>query len=297
MAYFEEALARDSTYALAWAGLAEALSRIAPYQGAVPDTLLPIARDAVERALALDPDLAEAHVVLGRLHLYRREGPQALRAFERAVELRPGDASAHAALAILHLLTGRPDEALERAERAVALDPLSGETQLALVWASLADRDWERALAATRRLYEFQSPHDSPGGLEAHALYHLRREDELRVLGKFGELPPDRRPYLAALAAREGHTAPAETMLSNLEPEEAPLTVALLAAVLGREDLAHAGLEQAALGDHRLLPGMVIFVRYLFPEELATVRAEPRYRRLLREIDRLWGVAAWDGLR
>lgn len=293
-AYFGEALERDSAYALAWAGLADALSRIAPYPAADPDTLLPVARRAVERALALDPELAEAYVVLGRLHLYRREGARARAAFERAVELRPGDASAHASLATLHLLTGRPGEAMEHAERAVALDPLSGETQLALLWTRLAHREWERALAAARRFYEFQSPHDSPRGLEAHALYHLRRVDELRVLGTSASLPPDRRPYLAALAARAGDTGPAEAILAGLEPEEAPLTVALLAAVLGREELAHAGLEQAALGDHRLLPGMLIFVRYLYPEELATVRAQPRYRRLLRDVEREWGMAA-DG--
>lgn len=82
--------ARDSGYALAWSGLADAKRLLVFYGHAPADSMIPRAWEAARRALELDPNLAEAHASMGILHRsYRRNGPPALRHLERAVELKP----------------------------------------------------------------------------------------------------------------------------------------------------------------------------------------------------------------
>jgi TolB-like protein len=123
--YFDEAIRRDPSFALAYAGLSDAYGLL----GGVPDRAESNARAkaAAERALALDDTLAEAHTSLAA-HLHRNElrPAAAERQFRRAIELNPGYATAHQWYAILLAEEGREQEAAGHAQRAVTLDPLSG---------------------------------------------------------------------------------------------------------------------------------------------------------------------------
>ncbi|HSL71485.1 MAG TPA: hypothetical protein VK864_14655, partial [Longimicrobiales bacterium] len=131
VAHFEAAIARDSSFALAWSGLADALDaltyRSIPDQGRIPE-----AKNAALRAILLEPEMAEGWASLGVLVLdFDRDWKVGELALRRAIELRPGYAFAHRGLADLLGLTGRIDEAHVHARQAAQLDPLAGFTLMA----------------------------------------------------------------------------------------------------------------------------------------------------------------------
>src|SRR6266446_2611477 len=124
--YFEQAIELDSSYALAWVGLSRARFRQAD-RGSVP--LIEgrrQAREAVQQALALDPNLAEAHASIGQ---FKREADWdwtgANASLQRALELDPGNSAVLNLAAGLADSFGRFEEAVELLRRAIALDPLN----------------------------------------------------------------------------------------------------------------------------------------------------------------------------
>ncbi|MGD8319442.1 MAG: protein kinase [Gemmatimonadota bacterium] len=155
IAYFNEAIARDSTYARAWAGLADAWLVLPFYADTIPSSeAIPRARSAAERALALDPDLAEAHTSLAYAHtVYDWDWAAAERDFRKAIELDPQYPTAHKWYSDMLFAVGRLDEALAEAKRAAELDPRSpnartivGVRKWALGRNDEARADFERAL-------------------------------------------------------------------------------------------------------------------------------------------------------
>jgi len=136
--YYERATKLDPSYALAWAGL----SRVRKWQAV--RALIPkeegfrLAREAVERALALNPSLAEAHIQMGRIKQqvdFDWTGADA--STKRAVELDPGNPESLWAAASSTAILGRFDEALPLNRRAVHLDPLNASS-----WAGLAETEF-----------------------------------------------------------------------------------------------------------------------------------------------------------
>jgi len=124
--FFEQAIAQDSMYAEAWAGLADAYV-ILPFYSFVPTReVVPKAEAAAQRALALNPRLGPAHAALAyALMAYDWQWARADSEFRLAVAQSPGDATAHKWYTDLLLITGRRDEALREVRRALELDPLS----------------------------------------------------------------------------------------------------------------------------------------------------------------------------
>jgi TolB-like protein/Tfp pilus assembly protein PilF len=127
IAFYEQAVARDPNYALAYAGLAEAYVLLPYYTGARRHDTVPKAREAISTALRLDPNLAEAHTANGKfLYGYEMDIIGALREHQRAIELKPNDATAHHWLGNDVLVAlGRFEEAITEGKRAIELDPLS----------------------------------------------------------------------------------------------------------------------------------------------------------------------------
>ena len=126
VSYFEQAIQLDSSYALARVGLSRALFRQAD-RGSVPlKEGRRLAGEAVQRALALDPNLAEAHAGIGQI---KREADWdwtgANASLRRALELDPGNSAVLNLAAGLALSLGRFEEAVELDRRAIALDPLN----------------------------------------------------------------------------------------------------------------------------------------------------------------------------
>ena len=127
IAFFEQAIAHDPNYALAYAGLAQAYILVPFYADANRFDAYSKAKDAALKALRLDPNLAEAHAALGKVLFFSEiDLAGAMREYKRAIELQPNDATAHHwfgndSLAAL----GRFEEAIAEGKRSVELDPLS----------------------------------------------------------------------------------------------------------------------------------------------------------------------------
>lgn len=120
-----DAVENDPTSALAWAGLAYAYAELGhspfPEKGAYPR-----AKAAADRAIELDPDLAEAHLAVAMYKIYYEwDFAGGEDAFQRAIEINPNLVAAHYHLAWLMELYGRDDEALRMGELTIVLDPLS----------------------------------------------------------------------------------------------------------------------------------------------------------------------------
>jgi TolB-like protein/Tfp pilus assembly protein PilF len=122
---FRKAIAHDSTFALAWDGLADALILQTYYAGPRKNARLADAEQAVTRALKLEPNLAEGWATAGVIAYQRLELERAEQMLRRAIALNPNYAPAHHWLSMTLTDLGRRREALAMAESAVMLDPLS----------------------------------------------------------------------------------------------------------------------------------------------------------------------------
>ncbi len=126
--FFEQAIHDDPSYAEAYAGLAQATAILgqAPNDGIPPREAKPKARDFAQRALQLNPRLAEAHAILGNMAMsYDWDLPTAERELRRAIELNANDPTAHEWYCHLLIVEGRNAEALTEARQALDLDPVN----------------------------------------------------------------------------------------------------------------------------------------------------------------------------
>jgi TolB-like protein/DNA-binding winged helix-turn-helix (wHTH) protein/Tfp pilus assembly protein PilF len=136
--YFERATQIDPSYALAWVGLSRALSWQVNI-GLIPsDEGHRRAREAVERALALNPNLAQAHTQMGRIkQQVDLDWAGASASFQRAVALDPGNPEVVSMSAFSADILGHLEEALSLRRRAVDLDPLNADS-----WEQLAETEF-----------------------------------------------------------------------------------------------------------------------------------------------------------
>ena len=130
---FQAAVEEDPAFAFAYAGLAETYA-ILPEMGGPPfGEILPLAREAVEMALSLDPDLAEAHTASGYINtVFRWDREAGERDYLRAMELNPDYGTAHQWYAELLGASGRMDQAFREARIAVELDPRSPASNMVM---------------------------------------------------------------------------------------------------------------------------------------------------------------------
>jgi len=129
--YFDEAIKRDSDFAPAYVGLATAYRRLGSVLVGVPSSeTRPKVISAAQKALQLDPELAEAHARLADIYQQLFRWSDAEAEYKRALELKPNDAATHLAFAIWLACQGRTEEAIAWSRRARELDPLgtSGNT-------------------------------------------------------------------------------------------------------------------------------------------------------------------------
>jgi tetratricopeptide (TPR) repeat protein len=123
--FFNQAIERDSHYALAYVGLADCYVLLPPYGKTPVREVLPKAKEAVSRALEIDDTLAEAHTSLASVKEYEGAAADAEREYKRAIELSPNYPTAHLWYHVFLRYRGRLDEAEAEIRQAKELDPLS----------------------------------------------------------------------------------------------------------------------------------------------------------------------------
>jgi len=198
--YFNQAIATDPNYALAYSGLAEAYVLLPGYAGGTPQECNPKAKAAAKRALELDDTLAEAHTALGEAFFYDFDFSQSIKEFQRAIELNANYATAHHWYTDPLTALGRYDDAIAEMKQALKLDPLSLIINTTLGNTYYYARRYDEAVEQLRTTIEmdpgFYSAHESlgqalelKGALEAAiAEYQKARalNDDPFVLGLLG---------------------------------------------------------------------------------------------------------------
>jgi DNA-binding winged helix-turn-helix (wHTH) protein/tetratricopeptide (TPR) repeat protein len=221
VACFREAIALDPDYALAHCGLADCSVLLPLYGSVAPQEAFPQAMAAAERALDLDPLLAEAHTSLAYARFfYGWDWAAAERGFARALELNPGYATAHHWRSFLLAALGRHAEAVAEAERALELDPLSLVISTDLGLILHFGRETRTAIEQFRRTLEldpqFAYAHFGLG----HAwLQAGRLADAVAEHRRAAELSPGSATMRAALGlalARAGHSGQARRLAAEL---------------------------------------------------------------------------------
>ena len=287
--YYQRAIERDSSYADAYAGLADT------YRTAWQLNLSALSEDetferakwAAERALALDDKSADAHVSVAASLQAEKNWPGTERELRRAIELNPNHATAHTWYSLLLAGLGRPREALEESRRAYELDPFAIVPSSNYGWQCYLARDSQCAIDQYRRTLEIGPAYGRTHARLGFAYAQKGMLDEAaRALEKAIELHPERPDFVADLAyvqALRGETAAAKATLERAkrEPFE-PFNVGRAYVALREPDSAFAWLERsrwqwphrAALSDPALDP----------------LRADPRFARLAARIEREMGL-------
>ncbi len=209
VALFEEALSIDPHYAPAHAGLAEAYYALWWYQPPLErhearwfDRSLESASTAVQ----LDPELAYAHVALGRALLHATDWSGATAALERAVELDPGSVQAHLSLGTLLMVRGDMTRAHDKLQRALRLDPLSGLVNYKLGQLMRCTRRPEEAIA--RLLWSLETnPHNRSARWDLSMAYDATGQDRRASEALLPGAPSSLRPLLRIVSRLFGTRA------------------------------------------------------------------------------------------
>jgi len=154
---YQQAIAKDPSYALAHAGLASAYALLGqiPYDDLSPADAKPKARQAAERALQLDPQLGEAHAVLANVSFsYDWNFEAAEREFQQAFTLSPNDPTAHLWFSHYCIVRNRLPEALEANSRTLDLDPVSPLFNTVRAEIHYNARRYDDAIAQAKRTIE-----------------------------------------------------------------------------------------------------------------------------------------------
>jgi serine/threonine-protein kinase len=286
--FFQQALAVDPDFALAYAGIADAYSYLGT-TGVPPKQALPKAREAALRALELDDRLAETHCALGWIHMvYDRDWPNAERHFRRAIELAPSSVEAHLRHSdYLLWVQGRFDEAVSEARRGVELEPTSVVANTWLGRQLCRVGRYEEAITQLRKAVELDPSHWHAyhSLTEAYRLNSMHSESIAAVqnaIALAGQHPWNLANLALAYAA-SGKAAEAEAVYDELLARSRreyvqPLWFALLSAALGRKEEAFEWLERA-YDEHD--PLLVILKHFRACDPL---RDDPRFDALLKRL-------------
>jgi TolB-like protein/Flp pilus assembly protein TadD len=279
---FEEAIALDSTYALAYAGVADALMTSVSWGMATLEEVRRRTETSLERALELDPLLGEVHAARGNLLETLREWPEAEAEFLRALELAPGYATAHHWYALMLAKLGRFDEALSEIRRAAELDPLSPIIHTNVGWIHYFAGDYERAVDQLARVIEREPSFVYPRVLLADAYAELGRQTEaIESAEEAVSLDPlsNYELWLAYHYARAGRLDEAAEIVREVESRAQfsgdPTRFALVHLAAGNVDRAFEALGRAFDVASPFVNELKVDPRY------DPLRADPRFAQLL----------------
>ena len=249
VAMLEQAVARDPSFAMGWAGLAAGYSRQAGYGYAPVDEGYAKARQAAQRALELEPDLPEAHVELGAvMRLHDFDWPGADAQLERALKLAPNSAQVLRQAAYHMVGRGRRDEACELSQRVTDLDPLSVSAWRVRALVHWYARRTADAAVAARTAIDLD-PHAGLGYCYLSViLTFLGRAEEALEVGQ-REVGPEFRALALAIAHHAlGHRDESRAAIDEMIAKYggfAAYQIAEAMSVRGEFDDAFAWLERA----------------------------------------------------
>jgi TolB-like protein/DNA-binding winged helix-turn-helix (wHTH) protein/Tfp pilus assembly protein PilF len=285
--YFQQAVAKDPSYAPAYAGLADSYSLMSSFGSARPSEVMPKARAAALRALELDDNLAEAHASRALIaQNFDWDWATAEREYRRAIQLNPNYATAHHWYAEYLALQGRFEEASFEMARARQLDPLSlimAADNGAILYFS---RQYDPAIRQLRGVLEME-----PNFPRAHVLDYAyvqtgQFELALKDIESWRQIDDTPLPLatLAVVYGRSGHNEEAKRIIAALEDHNhrgpagiAPALVAHMGLLEDKEQTL-AYLEKACEEHSTLLTALKVDPLY------DPLRNDPRFQSILHKV-------------
>ena len=276
--HYQEAIARDSGYAPAYAGMADTYSLMGMYGMMAQADAVSRANAAATKAIELDGSLAEAHASLGYIQKNRFEWAAAEASFRRAIELKPGYAQAHHWYSIYLSQHGRFSEAIAESKLAISLDPLATSTNAQLGTVLLLARRYDEAITQYQRILQedstFASAHQIIGEAYSYKRDYHRALASFEMAVKAGALGREDHEQMAdkgfALAmsgrGREAMEVLAELLARHRRnPKGVSANIATVYTALGSTELAFTFLSQAL---------------ELRDSEIGYLKVDPRWDRL-----------------
>ena len=293
---FERVVAREPEHPRAWAGLAETYAVLAFYDFVAPRIAFPRAESAARQAIRLDPGLTGPHATLAYVDTYYHwNWESAEQQFLHAIELEPTNSTAHHWYASLLATRGRFVEAELEMRRAAELDPLSMIAHSSIGWILALANQNERAI---RQLHV--ALHLNPNFCLANYWMGLalqqngQASDAIAYVLRSIELAPDSTLQRAALAhayASAGDIGSARQVLDDLLSQEkdgryiSSYQLAKVYHALGEVGTALTRLERAYADRAHAMTYLSV------DPQLRSLAGHPRVRRLIEQVDRLFGSA------
>ncbi len=280
--FFDKTIQLDPHYALAYAKRSEAWTLIGDLKGQGPNEAWVNARNDAEKAIALDPSIAETHAALGWVRFFVEwKFAEGLTELNRAKELSPANPTANDLLARAVVYLGKPDEAEKQARQAVELDPLASAPQNNLARILWYEGKLDEADAVARKAAELQP--NSASSRRWQVLIAVRRGDKETALREAQSEPDDsyRRFELAVAQYARGDRAAADSALADLIAHNQGLDyqLAQVYAVRGEKEKAFEWLQIAF--DHHDTGMLALLVDPL----LNSLRDDPRYKGLIAKMN------------
>lgn len=288
IAYFEQAIAEDPSYAPAYAGLADSYALDVDYRSIPVAEAYALAKEYARKALALDESVPSAHASLAwSLFIYDWNWAEAEREFRRAIELNPRYASAHQWYGFLLSARGQHDAALLEGHTALELDPASVSGRRSIGWMCFYARRYDQALDHLARAIEM-----NPMAVESYRILGSvlelagKSSEAARVLGDAVNLPGAdayTKATVGWVLARAGKRAEAEIILEQLEAlgrasYVSPAALAILHIGFGNIDLA-LDLAEQACNERR---GWLVYFKV--NPMVDPLRDSPRFKALLTKL-------------
>ncbi len=285
--YFQQAIQKDSKYAQAFAGEADAYALLADFNVLPAREVLPKVRSAAQQALSLDNALAEAHTSLAWAQFHDLAWNNAEKEFQRAIELNPSYPAAHSWYGELQMARGRFDQAREEMTSAYKLDALSPVLNLALASRSYYARDNAQAIEQCQKVLAMDSTF-----IPAHvclARAYQQKPAMPEAIGEYRkalEISEGDTNELAALAqafAVSHQESEARKILDQLKERSQqtyvqPMWMAVIHIGLGEKDQAFDWMQKAY--DDRSVWLVYLKIDPLFDP----IRNDERFSELLRRV-------------
>jgi len=288
LGYFQQALRLDPNYSLAYVGLADTYTLLSFFTLAAPSDAFPKAKEAAEKALAIDPTLAEAYTALGQYKAYYEwDWNGAEVEFQKGIALNPNYPLLHHWRSLNLIAMGRMDEARAAMQRALELDPLLLVSNVNLGRIDYYEGRYDQAIKQYQRALEldkdFMRTHLRMGlAYVQQGRYHEALTEYNKALEIAGDTPQIR-AHIAHVLAISGKRSEALIELAKLQERAKrqyvpPYDIALIYVGLGENDKAFAWLEKA-YDDHS-----TEMIYFKVDPLLAPLHSDPRYQNLLRRM-------------
>ncbi len=280
--YLEQAVALDSTFAQAWAALGHSyllMDRVSLWKR---DYAYNRMKQALDKALELDPNHAQAHACLGIYQWdYLNDLAAAEASYRRALELDPDNTYALYEYGLDLIWWGRPDEAMVRLRRGHELNPLSPQPLLGISWVYLFTRQYDKGLEYSQAVLELAPDNifalgNIPWAKFAILMQQGRYAEAAAGAGKAGDLFRQLRAEWA-LGDKEKVYAVRDSLSTIGWEQKYPSGLARLYAIMGERDKALDLLEKA-------YEDTALRLARVYDPEFDFLRAEPRFQDLLQKM-------------